>query len=194
MRQDSPTWSTRILRLRLMSAVVCLLLLDLTVAPPAGADPFGVGPQESGWLADNHDHDYCWSKGFTGSIRVRANEAMAYLEASTDFEGGSLQSCDSGTDIYFEREYLDNRRGYYRCFDRSIGNICDRAYVRITSSSSVLPASQWRKTLCHEIGHSTGADHHSSSAWGCMVSGSSTAEYYGGHTLLHMNNLIVADS
>ena len=157
MQQDSTTRSAQISRLRKPSAVGFLLMLVLTVTPPASADPFGVGPQESGWLADNHDHDYCWSKNFTGSIRDRTNEAMAYLEASTDFEGGSLQSCNSGTDIYFERKHLGSARGIYRCFDRGSGNECDRAYVRISNSSSVLPASRWRKTLCHEIGHSTGA-------------------------------------
>ena len=188
-----PTARVKILKLRELSVVGCLLLLVLTGVLPASADPFGVGPRDSGWLADNHDHDYCWSDGFTGSIRTTAIQAMAYLESSTDFAGGSLQDCNSGTDIYFQRERLENKRGDYKCFDRGSGNICDRARVRITSSIFVLPASQWRKTICHEVGHSAGATHHDRD-WGCMVSGSSTAETYVSHTRDHMDALIVSDS
>jgi len=50
-----------------------------------------------------------------------------------------------------------------------------------------------RKTICHEVGHSAGATHHSS-GWGCMVSGTSTSQTYVQHTLDHMDDLEVEDS
>ncbi len=175
-------------------AGLCLLAGSLTLAPPAGADPFGVGPPDAGWLADNHDHDYCWSTGYNWTtLRNSAIRSMEYLESSTDFEGGSLQTCNSGTDIYFQRYNTTEYRGQYECFDRGGGNRCDRAHVRISSNRSKLPAAQRRKTICHEVGHTAGAEHHDSD-WGCMVSGSSTAETYVAHTRDHMNELTVSNS
>ena len=174
--------------------VSCLLVLLVTFAPPASADPFGVGPTDSGWLADNHDHDYCWSTGFDWTtLRTAASNSMTYLESSTDFNGGSLQSCNSGTDIYFIRVNTNEYRGQYECMDRGSGNECDRADVRISSNGTKLPSNQRRKTICHEIGHTAGATHHDIN-WGCMVSGSSTAETYVYHTRQHMNALTVSES
>ena len=173
--------------------IASLLAITLAFATPASADPFGVGGRDTGWLADNHDHDYCWSTDFTWTdLRNKATAAMDYLESSTDFSGGSHQSCNSGTDVYFERHDDLDVRGQYQCFDRS-GNECDRAHVRISGDTDMLPRNQRRKTLCHEIGHSAGATHHDS-GWGCMVSGTSTSEIYFSHTRTHMNNLTVANS
>ena len=181
-------------KLRKTSVVSCLLVLVLTVTPPASADPFGVGSTDTGWLGDNHDHDYCWSTGFGWTtLRTAASQSMVYLESVTDFNGGSLQSCNSGTDIYFQRFDTTDYRGQYDCFDRGSGNKCDRAYVRISSNRAKLPSNQRRKTICHEIGHTAGATHHDIN-WGCMVSGSSTAQNYVYHTRQHMNALTVSES
>ncbi|MDE0607075.1 MAG: hypothetical protein OXH78_07975 [Acidimicrobiaceae bacterium] len=174
--------------------IACLLTVLMAFTPPASADPFGVGPTDAGWLADNHDHDYCWSTGFNWTtLQNKARRSMEYLESSTDFDGGSLESCSSGTDIYFERYNTTEYRGQYECFDRGGGNRCDRAYVRISSNRSTLPTDQRRKTICHEIGHTTGATHHDVD-WGCMLSGSSTAETYVAHTRDHMDELSVSNS
>ena len=165
----------------------------LSFAPPASADPFGVGGSNTGWLADNHDHDYCWSTNFTWtSLRTIADDAMDYLESSTDFSGGSHQSCNSGTDVYFQRFNTTDYRGLYQCDDRN-GNECDNADVRISSNTETLPTAERGKTTCHEVGHSAGATHHSS-GYGCMVSGTSTVETYWVHTRDHMNDLEVATS
>ncbi|MYA74794.1 MAG: ImmA/IrrE family metallo-endopeptidase [Acidimicrobiaceae bacterium] len=180
---------------RISVSIACLMVMLAVSTPPAGADPFGVGPPEEGWLADNHDHDYCWSTGFNWmTLRNHATRSMEYLESSTDFSGGSLQACNSGTDIYFEQYDTTDYRGRYVCFDRGGGNRCDRAYIRISSNRSKLPVDQRRKTICHEVGHSAGASHHSSGFWGCMIRGTSTAEYYVYHTIQHMNSLEVSES
>jgi hypothetical protein len=66
----------------------------------------------------------------------------------------------------------------------------DNADVRISSNTTTLPSNERRKTMCHELGHSTGATHNGAS--GCMVSGSSTASTYTAHVIGHMNALEVA--
>lgn len=180
------------MRLRSLLPFVTLVGI-LSVATPASADPFGVGGSDTGWLADNHDHDYCWSTNFNWvSLRTLATAAMDYLNFATDFDGGSLQSCNSGTDVYFQRFNTTAYRGLYQCDDRN-DNECDNADVRISSNTDTLPTNERRKTLCHEIGHSTGATHHSSE-WGCMMSGSSTYQNYVQHTINHMNELEFEDS
>lgn len=194
MQQDSTAQNTQISKRRKSLVVGCLLVLALTVTPPASADPFGVGTSDTGWLADNHDHDYCWSTGFDWTtLRNAASRSMTYLESSTEFNGGSLQACNSGTDIYFQRFDTTDYRGRYKCFDRGSGNKCDRANVMISSNRTKLPSNQRRKTICHEIGHTAGSTHHDMD-WGCMVSGSSTAETYVSHTRDHMDALTVSDS
>ncbi len=174
--------------------VVAMLAFGvLSLTTPTSADPFGVGGRDTGWLADNHDHDYCWSDRFTWtSLRNLADDAMDYLETSTDFSGGSRQKCNSGTDIHFRRVVTTLYRGQYACADRD-GNVCDKAYIRITSNTNTLPVAERGKTICHEIGHSTGATHHNR-GYGCMVSGSSTAETYWLHTRNHMDSLEVETS
>ena len=118
-----------------------------------------MGGSNTGWLADNHDHDYCWSTNFTWtSLRTIADDAMDYLESSTDFSGGSHQSCNSGTDVYFQRFNTTDYRGLYQCDDRN-GNECDNADVRISSNTETLPTAERGTTTCHEIGHSAGATH-----------------------------------
>lgn len=180
-------------RRRIAGALAAMLALA-SLAVPAFGDPFGVGGRDSGWLADNHDHDYCWSENFTwANLQEIAHEAMDYLESVTDFSGGSHHgNCNSGTDVYFQRYHTTAYRGRYQCDDRS-GNVCDNADVRISSHTGTLPSAERRKTVCHEIGHSAGATHHSS-GWGCMVRGSSTSETYTAHTRNHMNQLEVAES
>lgn len=165
----------------------------LSMATPVSADPFGVGGSDTGWLADNYDHDYCWSTNFNWvSLRNHATASMNYLNSSTNFSGGSLQSCNSGTDVYFQRFNTTAYRGLYQCDDRN-GDKCDNADIRISSNTGTLPTNERRKTICHEVGHSAGATHHSS-GWGCMVSGTSTSQTYVQHTIDHMDELEVEDS
>lgn len=161
----------------------------------AVADPFGVGGSNTGWLADNHDHDWCWSTNFTvQTMRDHATDSHNYLNSSaTNFSGGSFQTCNSGTDVYWQAFNTTAYRGQYQCDDRS-GNVCDNADVRISTNTSTLPTNERRKTMCHELGHSTGATHHSVSGWGCMISGTSTSQTYVTHTRTHMSNLTVATS
>lgn len=173
-------------------AAVALLAAATASASPASADPFGVGGSNTGWLADNHDHDWCWSTNFTAAAdRTKATAAEDYLNSSTSFSGGTLEGCGSGTDVYWKMQNTTAWRGLYSCQDRS-GNVCDNANVTISSNTGTLPVAERRKTMCHELGHSTGATHHSDAGWGCMISGTSTSQVYSTHTKDHMNNLRVA--
>lgn len=173
-------------RLWMLIAMAALLAVS---APPVAADQYGIGGSDTGWIPDNHDHDYCWSTNFTWtSLRNLADDVMDSLEATTDFSGGSHQSCNSGTDVYFQRFNTTAYRGQYQCDDRQGTYECDNADVRVSSNTSVLPTNEREKTLCHEVGHSAGARHHSS-GYGCMVSGASTATAYWVHTKTHMNSL-----
>lgn len=177
MRHES--MDTPIQRCQKLGAIAVLLVaMVIGFGSPASADPFGVGGDNTGYLADNHDHDYCWSTNFTWqSLRDHATASMDYLNTSTSFGGGSQQTCDSGTDVYFQRFDTTDYRRRYVCQDRS-GNICDNADVRISSNTTTLPSNERRKTVCHEVGHSAGATHHSGTGWGCMISGSSTSSIY----------------
>lgn len=180
-------------RAGMLVSVMVALLAFVALASPASADPFGVGGSNTGWLADNHDHDYCWSTNFTwASLRTIATDRMDYLNSATDFNGGSLQSCNSGTDVYFQRFNTTAYRGQYQCDDLN-GNVCDNADVRISSNTSTLPISERLKTVCHEIGHSAGATHHSTWGWNCMKSGTSSVDTYTTHTKDHMNDLEVVN-
>lgn len=116
----------------------------------------------------------------------------SYLESETDFDGGSLQSCNSGTDVYWQALNTTAYRGIWACMDVN-GDECDNGEARISTNTNTLPEDERRKTICHELGHSTGASHHGS-GYGCMVSGTSTDETYVTHTINHMNDLEVSES
>lgn len=186
LRPAGVTASLRFLFLLLIATI-------LVSGTLASADPFGTGTSETGLLADNHDHDWCWSTGFWSvTMRAKAYASHKYLESVTDFSGGSGQSCNSGTDVHWQALNTTAYRGIWSCMDVN-GDECDNGEARITTNTDVLPVSERRKTICHELGHSTGASHHSS-GFGCMVSGTSTAETYVTHTINHMDDLEVSTS
>lgn len=178
---------------RMMAA---MLLVVFLVAPGhVNADEFGVNTGTSGRIADNHDHDWCWSDGFTTTdLRNNATNAHINLHNQTLFGGGSLQTCNSGTDVYWVGVYTSAYSGQYQCFDTLSDHRCDRAYARISTNTSVLPLSGRWHTMCHELGHTTGAAHHASgTSYGCMTNFSSSVSYVS-HTISHMNNLQYATS
>ncbi|MFA5774063.1 MAG: hypothetical protein WC864_01640 [Ilumatobacteraceae bacterium] len=153
------------------------------------ADSYGTGGTDVGRIPDNHDHDWCWSTGWPGgSWDTDATNRHINLENQTLFGGGSNQSCDSGTDVYWKAGPIV-QRGTYVCNDLFSG-ICDNASVTINTDTAILPSGgQRQKTMCHELGHSGGLAHYSGVAFDCMVSGSSTLIHYRPHAVGHLDAL-----
>lgn len=183
---DMTSWSrgTRFL--------LAALLVAVSIGIPVGiasADLYGTGGSDVGRRPDNHDHDWCWSTGWPGSTwSTDANTRHANLDSQTSFGGGTNQTCDSGTDVYWKAASI-TQRGTYVCDDFN-GTTCDNASVTINTNTSILAAGdQRRKSMCHELGHSGGLAHYSGTAYDCMVSGSSTLKTYRTHAVTHLNNL-----
>jgi hypothetical protein len=166
--------------------LVASLFLDSSIA---SADSYGVGAPNAGWIPDNHDHDWCWSTGWPGGSWVTdANARHVNLENQTLFGGGSNQTCNSGTDVYWKAASI-SARGTYVCDDLN-GSVCDNASVTINTNTALLPSGgERRKTMCHELGHSGGLSHYSGTALDCMVSGSSTLISYRAHAVGHLDAL-----
>lgn len=155
----------------------------------ASADSYGTGPPDAGRIPDNHDHDWCWSTGWPGgSWDTDATTRHVNLENQTLFGGGSNQTCNSGTDVYWKAASI-SARGMYVCDDLN-GSICDNASVTINTNTAILPSGgERRKTMCHELGHSGGLAHYFGTALDCMVSGSLTLISYRAHAVGHLDAL-----
>ena len=116
---------------------VCLLAILLTVFEPrpAGADPFGTGTTNTGFLADNHDHDWCWSTNWPSSWTTDATNRHINLENQTLFSGGSNESCGSGTDVYWKASATSDPV-YFGHFECNLRRIADdpnlSGYIRPT--------------------------------------------------------------
>lgn len=188
-----PHESGPLMRLKVGIALSAAVFATIFVAQGVKADPFGIPSSSTGRIADNHDHDWCWSTGFTlTDMRTKATDAHAYLHSSTNFGGGSFQTCDSGTDVKWMAQNTTAWKGSTVCVTLN-GSKCDVHTSSITTNTTTLPVASRRHTICHELGHSTGASHHAESGWGCLTNGGSS-ETYVTHTRNHMNVLVTSSS
>jgi len=173
---------------RRVAVVIGLCFASFAVSDLAVADTYGLGPPDHGYRPDNFDHDWCWSTGWPGgSWSTDATARHTYLNDTTNFSGGSLQTCNSGTDVYWKASTTQTAYGSYICDDLNSG-ICDNASITILNST-ILPQSNRRKTMCHELGHTGGLAHYSGTTLDCMVSGLVTNTTYRAHAISHLNAL-----
>ncbi|CAN5325743.1 hypothetical protein BH09ACT5_BH09ACT5_08330 [soil metagenome] len=171
------------------------------LAPSASADPFGGGGETMGYLADNAGQDYCtivpWPMDW-GSPFV---DAMVNLDNQTDMFD-TYSACGSQTDLrgeFYNNSFFPGTRGYYQCLTYvTVGSVCDTGRVAL-NVDELHDYTQRRKTLCHEIGHSVGLQHYTSSGTGvvagenndCMKNGPVSGEVwwveYSQHHRDHIN-------
>ncbi|MFI0405180.1 hypothetical protein [Actinomadura sp. 3N508] len=154
-----------------MGAVVAAPVVHVAFAAPAAADTW---PFNSNFRPDKGNHNYCWSVDTPSSaVRSGISAAMKYMTDSTQADRKYHSSCDlSGagqTDVVWREEggTGDSWIGSARCVVKWSNGQCDRYFVRINGalvrdhySSSTHRNRQYRKTACHELGHTLGLNHY----------------------------------
>ena len=177
---------------RNISIAFIVLLLTITFSNSSFADDFGLGNSDTGNRADNGWHDYCTSLSYPATWTTPIDDAMRYLDSSTVMTTFSQATCANWTDAQFRvlsnAEMGSQTRGATQCMDNQldpISHICGGASIFL-KSSLLTSYGQRRKTICHEVGHSVGLTH-SLTTTDCMISGSSTVDWYGTHHLAHIN-------
>lgn len=157
-----------------ITASVALVTLSLTlVAPQASADTW---PFNSNFLPDKGNHIYCYSTAAppTSAVRTQIANAMAYMHNNTSAKRSFHSTCDLGgegqTDLVWQEVSLSSGAiGDARCVVKWSSGRCDRYLTRLNGplvrshySSSTYENRQFRKTACHELGHTLGLDHYPS--------------------------------
>ena len=179
----------------------------LAAAPPAGSDPWGDGNADTGWRPDANPHTYCFRIGQLGTAdRNRVHDTNTITDQNSQMNALHLTSCTVDTDVWWGEVNLGLYRGQYECITRS-GSTCLSSDVRMDTTELQDDGglggtydSNFRKTACHENGHSMGLTHYKVAAFpdppagqhDCMISGpvnnDGTWRVYSGHHKDHINN------
>src|SRR5688572_23512990 len=109
-----------------ISMVVTAMVVGLTPAAPASADPFAgcYGPNSAqGCLPDNFSHWYCFSGVVNANLRTAFAAAMANLDNQTSYSDLVETPCSNQTDIVLVQDTSIGSRGNYECIiDDAVGN------------------------------------------------------------------------
>lgn len=143
------------MRRRLITAALVVAFSSGLVASPAQGDPdFSEGRPDKGV------HSYCFTDGFT-SVGT-ANDTMQRIENQTPAEV-RREGCDNETDVRWSNREIPGAFGAATCYNRNTSGTCASFTLRLNNSNietSSHPASQRRKTACHEAGHTLGVSHY----------------------------------
>lgn len=183
------------------SAVVVLLAvaaltLAAAIPTPVRADSFGTGTLGAGWLADNSAHSYCKTASLDADLHSLLDDVMTHsLGNSTDMTVHP-ETCQLQTDAWvYDADLPGVARGAYTCNSgQLIGNVCSSASVTVDPAQIRIgdfDADDFKKTFCHEIGHSVGLAH-ASNHTDCMRNGEIPApigqwKHYNAHHDGHIN-------
>lgn len=195
---------------RVLGAMMVFLgctLVSIFLAPVAYADTYSSGctayPSQplTPCRMDDRNADYCTLYPWQAAQGARFGEAMENLDALTVLYDTYAPACVYNTDLGGHisgqsGEYvLDlNTFGMYLCTKKTAdGSRCDQAsiifapYNPYYSTNASTKQTQWRNTLCHEIGHGVGLYHNAGE--GCMASNLTTGYlYYTNHQVDHINS------
>lgn len=177
------------------------------VALPAAADPWGSGSANTGWDPDANPQTYCFRIGqLSAADRNRVHDTNNITDQNSQMNAVHLTNCTVDTDVWWGEVNLGLYRGQYECITHS-GSTCLSSDVRMDTTVLLGDGglggtydSNFRKTACHENGHSMGLTHYKVAAFpdppfgqhDCMISGSvnndGTWRVYAGHHKDHINN------
>lgn len=170
-----------------------IFILSFATTPLAYGDDFGLGNADVGYKADNGWHDYCTYQSYPSTWSQPIDDALGYLDSATIMTTYSQSVCNPWIDAQFHvsgnSEMGSGFRGYTACLlsqTDNINHVCGGALIFL-NADILTSYGQRRKTICHETGHSVGLMH-GSVASDCMVSGSSTLDFYNSHHLAHVNS------
>lgn len=186
----------RIARAVLVAALGFGVLLAMPYGP-ATADSFGTdNGEDTGPLADNFAHTFCWGFGFDANLQDNASWAMQNsLDAPTEMVD-SLEGCTGNTDLVFFDADLPGYRGQYYCQFYNAAGRCNRGYLTVDPVELNIGANDEEdttKTMCHEIGHSVGG-RHGDAYIDCLINGEMPNlniqwRTYSPHHIWHINDV-----
>lgn len=163
----------------------------LASSPPASADDFPDNHHDG--LADSSVHTYCLQSWDTANDENVVHYAMQnVLDNTTDMTDSFSSTCTTSTDAVFRDVNLSgNTRGRYQC-QTYTGDDCNYSIIQLDFAQIDIGSWDWqdrRKTSVHEVGHSVGANHDSTSA---MISGAipnANLQYrrFSTHDISHIN-------
>lgn len=147
---------------KIITVIAVLGTCNLAVGS-ASADIFGAGPPESGWVADNSLHNYCFDGSYPSYWVNPLTSAMVNLDDQTVMTTGVQYACNTDADVRFIK-YNDTSKdaplGQYTCIKFTIdGARCAGSYVYL-NEAKLTSTTLRQKTACHEVGHSVGLTHH----------------------------------
>lgn len=123
-------------------------------------------------VADSFIHTFCYTTTFTTDTSVGSYAMGTVLDDTTDMRDSFHSSCGNTTDVWWiEGNLSGTLRGYRVCVVAISSSVCDRSNVYLDYAQLDIGSNDWhdrRKTSVHEIGHSVGLDHDTSSA---MITG-----------------------
>ena len=118
-------------------------------------------PQPDG-PPDKGNHSWCYASKF--KQQAVADAAMTWLRNQTVVDTIYYSSCNDAIDVKWTEKSVPNAFGSAVCKYRTSLDRCDQYIVTLnmtTINASAHPASQRRKTACHELGHTVGVRHYS---------------------------------
>ncbi|WP_216216766.1 hypothetical protein [Amycolatopsis aidingensis] len=183
-----------------VAAMVAVPLTLVVAAAPAAADPW---PFNSNFRPDKGNHNYCYSSSYRPrtEIRTQIYNSMVYMHNNTKAKRTYHSSCDTSgvgqTDVVWQGRRLSSGAiGDARCMVKRSNGRCDRYRARINGplvrehySNTTYRNRQYRKTTCHELGHTLGLNHYPSpyndscqrSGWTGTISSSWTRTWTAHH-------------
>jgi hypothetical protein len=177
-------------KFRTVSLIALLGACNLAVGS-ANADIFGGGPPDSGRVADNSLHNYCFDGDYPSYWVNPLTSAMVNLDNQTVMTIGVQYACNTDADVRFIK-YNDTSQGaplgLYTCIKFTIdGSRCAGSFVFL-NEAKLTSTTLRQKTACHEVGHSVGLTHHYDGQYGgCMLSGYYYEHFYSSHHVAHIN-------
>lgn len=172
-------------------------------AQSVAADDYGYNGNDGIRFADSADHWYCFTSSVpAGTERNRITGSMQFLDDVTDMYDVAASGCGASTDVAWFHQTpipeVPGARGMALCVTHSAWGVCDQFWAKVDGVQIFSEANgaanfdvNMAKTIRHELGHTTGLRHGSSTSLRAMVSGPVPTDLYyttySAHHIGHIN-------